>query len=326
VRAVVVTRPGDPDVLELREVPRPEPGPREIRARVRAFGINRADLLQRRGRYSPPPGSPADILGLEFAGTVSALGAHASRFAIGDRVMGLAGGGTYAEEVAVPEGHVVSVPPGLDLVAAAAVPEAFVTAHDALRRADVREGHWVLIHAVASGVGLAVLQLAHAWGARCVGTSRTPAKLQRARELGLDVAIDTSVRPFKDAVLHATDGGVHAVIDLIGGPAFSDTVATLRPQGRLVLVGLTAGARAELDLGLVLRNRLRIEGTVLRPRTLEEKTAAVAAFDREVFPLLASGAVRPIIDTVLPLDRVAEAHRAMEANANVGKIVVEVDG
>lgn len=326
MRAVVVTRAGDPEVLALREVPRPEPGAGEIRARVHAFGINRADLLQRRGRYAPPPGSPPDILGLEFAGTVSGLGAHASRFAVGDRVMGLAGGGTYAEEVVVPEGHAIPVPPELDLVTAAAVPEAFVTAHDALRRAEVRDASWVLIHAVASGVGLAVLQLARARGARCVGTSRTPAKLSRATDLGLDVAVDTSAGPFKEVVLKATDGGVHAAVDLIGGPAFSETVATLRPRGCLVLVGLTGGARAELDLGLVLRNRLRIEGTVLRPRTLEEKTAAVAAFAGDVLPLLAAGAVRPIIHTILPLARVAEAHRLMEANANVGKIVVRIDG
>lgn len=326
MRVVVVTRPGDPDVLELRDVPHPEPGPGEIRVRVRAFGINRADLLQRRGRYPPPPGSPADILGLEFAGTVSALGRGASRFALGDRVMGLAGGGTYAEEVVVPESHAVAIPAHLDFVAGAAIPEAFVTAHDALRRAEVREDHWVLIHAVASGVGIAALQVARAWGARCVGTSRTPSKLERARDLGLDIAVDTSGGSFRDAVLAATDGGVHAVIDLIGGPAFPETLATLRPTGHLVLVGLTAGARADVDLGLVVRNRLHIEGTVLRPRTLEEKTAAVAAFARDVLPLLAAGTVRPVVHATLPLQRVVEAHRLMESNANVGKIVVEIDG
>ena len=308
MHAVVVTRPGDPDVLALRDVPRPEPGSGEIRARVRASG------------------SPADILGLEFAGTVSALGPGASRFTLGDPVMGLAGGGTYAEEVVIPEGHAITIPSNFDFVQAAAIPEAFVTAHDALRRANVHEGQWVLIHAVASGVGTAALQVARAWGARCVGTSRTRSKLEQARALGLDVAVDTSEGSFREAVLAATDGGVHAIIDLIGGPAFPETLATLRPTGHLVLVGLTAGGRADMDLGLVLRNRLHIEGTVLRPRTLDEKTAAVAAFARDVLPLLVAGTVRPVIHATLPLDRVVEAHRLMESNANVGKIVVEIDG
>lgn len=323
MRAVVTTGPGGPDVLELRDVPLPEPGPGEIRVRVRAFGINRADLLQRRGRYAPPPGVPADILGLEFAGAVSKRGHGVTRFSPGDAVMGLAGGGTYAEEVVIPEGHAVPIPEQLDPVTAAAVPEAFVTAHDALRRVEVGDGMWVLVHAVASGVGLAVLQLARAWGARCVGTSRTPSKLRRARDLGLDVAVDSSTGSFKEAVLKAT-GGVHGVIDLIGGPAFPETLATLRPAGRLVLVGLTAGATASVDLALVLRNRLRIEGTVLRPRSVEEKTAAVAAFADDVLPLLAAGTARPVVHAVLPFDQVAEAHRLMEANANVGKILVDV--
>jgi len=324
VRAVVVARSGPPDVLEFRDVPPPEPGPGEIRVRVRAFGINRADLLQRLGRYPAPPGEPADILGLEFAGTVSALGPGAAQFAVGDAVMGISGGGAYAEDVVVPEGHAVAIPPSLDAVVAAAVPEAFVTAHDALRRAGVRDGQWVLIHAVASGVGLAVLQLARAWGARCVGTSRTAAKLVEAKMLGLDVAVDTSLGGFKETVLAATDGGVHAVIDLIGGSAFPETLATLRSGGHLVLVGLTAGRTAELDLGLVLRHRLHIEGTVLRPRSRAEKAAAVAAFADDVLPLLAAGTVRPVVHTVFPFDRVADAHRLMETNANVGKIVVEV--
>jgi putative PIG3 family NAD(P)H quinone oxidoreductase len=324
VRAVVVARPGDPDVLEFRDVPRPEPGPGEIRVRVRAFGVNRADLLQRLGRYPAPPGEPADILGLEFAGTVSALGPGAARFAVGDTVMGLSGGGAYAEEVVVAEGHAVAIPRKLDAVAAAAVPEAFVTAHDALRRANVREGQWVLIHAVASSVGLATLQLARAWGAHCVGTSRTAAKLERARAFGLDVGVDTSTGSFGDAVVAATDGGVHAVIDLIGGSAFPETLATLRSGGHLVLVGLTAGRNADLDLGLVLRKRLHIEGTVLRPRSRDEKTTAVTAFADDVLPLLAAGTVRPVVHTVFPFDRVADAHRLMGANANVGKIVVEV--
>jgi NADPH2:quinone reductase len=325
MRAVVVTRPGDPDVLEIRPVPTPVPGRGEIRVRVGAFGVNRADLLQRRGRYPAPADAPADILGLEFAGQVDALGPGTTRHAVGDRVMGIAGGGTYAEYVVLVEEHAVAIPPGMLVTTAAAIPEAFVTAHDALRRIQLQAGETVLIHAVASGVGVATLQLAAAFGARVIGTSRSPDKLSRARTLGLAVGIDSSAENLVDAVRGATNGvGVHAVVDLVGGPLFPTTLACLAERGRLVLVGLTAGATAEVDLGVILRRRLRIEGTVLRPRSRAEKAAAVAGFADEVLPLLAAGAIRPVMHAVLPFSSVAEAHRLLEANATFGKVVVEV--
>jgi NADPH:quinone reductase-like Zn-dependent oxidoreductase len=239
--------------------------------------------------------------------------------------MGIAGGGTYADYVVVPGAQAVRVPETLTDVEAAAVPEAYVTAHDALRRAALDAGEWLLVHAVGSGVGVAVLQLAGAMGARVIGTSRTPEKLARARTLGLDVPVHTPTRDFVDATLEATAGaGADVAVDLVGGRQFPRTLDALAERGRLVLVGLTAGAAAELDLGVILRRRLRVEGTVLRPRTPAEKAEAVAHFAAEVLPLLASGTVRPVIHAVLPLGAVADAHRTMEANASFGKLVVEV--
>jgi putative PIG3 family NAD(P)H quinone oxidoreductase len=324
MRAVIVSRPGGPEVLVTRNLPAPEPGPAEIRVRVRAFGVNRADLLQRRGLYPAPADAPQDIPGLEFAGEVDRAGAGAT-LRPGERVMGIAGGGTYAEYVVVPSGLAVPVPPRLSFTVAAAVPEAFVTAHDALRRADVGGGTWVLVHAIGSGVGIATLQIAGAWGAHVIGTSRTADKLARARALGLDIGCHTGTQDFVAVTREATDGaGADAAIDLVGGTQVTRTLQALREGGRLVLVGLTAGATAELDLGLLLRRRLRLEGTVLRARSRIEKAAAVAAFADGVLPLLASGAIRPVVDRVFPFDAIADAHRVMEANATFGKLVVEV--
>jgi putative PIG3 family NAD(P)H quinone oxidoreductase len=325
MRAVVITRPGDPEVLLARDVPVPEPGRGTVRVRVHAFGVNRADLLQRRGHYPAPSDAPADIPGLEFAGRVDAVGGGPLPWSVGDRVMGIAGGGTYAEYVVVPTSHVVRVPDALTDVEAGAVPEAYVTAHDALRRAAFDRGRWLLLHAVGSGVGLATLQLARGMGGRVIGTSRTPEKLARARALGLEVAVHTPARDFVDATLEATGGaGADAAVDLVGGRLFPRTLDALADGGRLVLVGLTAGTATELDLSVILRRRLRVEGTVLRPRSASEKAEAMAHFAAEVLPLLASGTLRPVIHAVLPFDAVAEAHRVMEANANFGKLVVEV--
>jgi putative PIG3 family NAD(P)H quinone oxidoreductase len=337
MQAYVVENPG---ALRIREVQVPTPGAGEIRVRVRAFGINRADLLQRRGLYPAPPGAPPDILGLEFAGEVDSIGPDevpgvrstvepSNRggvgWAVGDRVMGITAGGSYAEYVVVPAGHGVAIPPGYSFSEAAAVPEAFVTAWDAFERLALAAGEWVLIHAVASGVGTAALQLAQARGARCVGTSRSREKLARAVEMGLDVGVDSSDEHLVADVRRATGGeGAHAVLDLVGGERFARTLEMMRPRGRLVLVGLTAGRTAEVDLGLVLRHRLRIEGTVLRSRSIDEKDELMARFRAAVLPLLAARTVRPVIDRVYPFAEVESTHAVMAANHNFGKLVVEV--
>lgn len=324
MKAVVITEPGPPDVLRLLDVPAPEPRDGEIRVRVEAAGVNRADLLQRQGHYPAPPGWPENIPGLEYAGTVESVGPNVTLWSPGDRVMGLVGGGACAEYVVVPTDEALPVPAGMDPERAAAVPEAFITAHDALRaRLGVRSGESVLIHAVGSGVGTAALQLATARGVRVIGTSRTDWKLERAAEMGLDVAVRPDDGAFADAVLEATGGqGVEAVLDLVGGDYLEENLRCAAALGRIVLVGLTRGRSAELDLGTVLRKRLTLVGTVLRSRSSVEKAAAARAFAGEGLPLLTRGDVVPLIHEVIPMQEAARAHALLESNETFGKVVL----
>ena len=326
MRAVVIIEAGDPEVLAIQRVSIREPGRGEVRVRVRAAGINRADLLQRRGLYPPPPGWPAEIPGLEYTGDVEALGEGADLWQVGDRVMGLVGGGGYAEYVVVPEREAIPVPDRLSHEEAAAIPEVFITAHDALfSQLRLGLGERLLIHAVGSGVGTAALQLAKAARAKVIGTSRAAWKLERAQELGLDAGIDASQEDVAEAVLRETGGeGVDAILDLVGGPYLATNIDTLALKGRLIIVGLTAGRSAELDMGAVLRKRLHIVGTSLRMRPLEEKISAARAFERDVGESLATGTVRPVIDRVFSMEDVVEAHRYMESNANFGKLVLRI--
>jgi NADPH:quinone reductase-like Zn-dependent oxidoreductase len=238
--------------------------------------------------------------------------------------MGITAGGAYAESVVVPSGHVLPMPASYSFAEGAAVPEAFVTAFDALERAVVVAGEWVLVHAVGSGVGTAVLQLVQARGARCVGTSRNREKLHRAIELGLDVGVDSTVPDLVMDVRRATGEGAHAAVDLVGGALFARTLEMMRPTGRVILVGLSAGRTAPLDLGLMLRHRLRVEGTVLRSRTVDEKDEVMARVRTAVLPLLAARTVRPVVDRVFHFSEVEDAHAAMAADRNFGKLVVEV--
>jgi putative PIG3 family NAD(P)H quinone oxidoreductase len=324
MRAIRIVEPGGPEVLRMGEIPRPEPGPSEIRVRVRAAGVNRAEVLQRRGLYPAPLGWPADVPGLEFAGEVETFGDRVTEWKPGDRAMGLAGGGGYAEYVVVHEREAIPVPESLSWEEAAAVPEVFVTAHDALfTRGRLAIGESVLIHAVGSGVGTAALQLARAAGARTLGTSRTEWKLERAGELGLDLAIRAGAEDFADAVLDATGGrGVDLILDLVGAGYLPRNLASLAVLGRIVVVGLTAGSFGEIDLGVVLRKRITMVGTSLRSRLLEEKIAALQAFARQALPFLADGRIRPVMDRTFAMAEAAEAHRRMEANQNFGKIVL----
>ena len=325
MQAVVLKESGGPDVLRIEDVPVPEPAHSEIRVRVGAFGVNRADLLQRRGMYPAPPGSPADIPGLEYAGVVDAAGAGVEGPSVGDRVMGIVGGGSYAQYLVTPADHAIAIPDAYSIVEAAAIPEVFFTAHDALERIAVTSGEWVLVHAIGSGVGTAALQLIKARHARCIGTSRTAAKLQRAMELGLDEAIDSTADELVPAVRRITGDGANAAVDLIGGSMFPATLASLALRGRLVLVGIAAGPKADVDLAVLLRRRLRVEGTVLRARSKKEKSEITASFREQVLPLLADKRVEPVIERVFPFDEVGAAHSHMESNAGFGKIVVEID-
>ena len=324
MRAVVITEPGPPEVLRIQEVADPEAGPGEVRIRVQAAGVNRADILQRRGAYPAPEGWPPEVPGLEFAGVVDRVGPGVGTSSPGARVMGLVGGGGYAEYVVLPVDQLVPIPERLDMPHAAAVPEVFITAHDALAtRLGVVAGETLLIHAIGSGVGTAALQIALARGVRVLGTTRTPWKLERARSLGLEVAIDASAAGFDEAVLTATDGrGVDAILDLVGAAYLEGNLRSLAELGRMVVVGLPSGRVAEIDLGVVLRNRLTIVGTALRPRSAAEKVAAIRRFGAEVLPMLEVGRIEPIVDRVLPMTEAPAAHALLESNETYGKVVL----
>jgi putative PIG3 family NAD(P)H quinone oxidoreductase len=323
VRAIAISQPGGPEVLTLVDRPLPEPSRGEVRVRVRATAVNRADLLQRMGAYPAPPDAPPDVPGLEIAGEVDAVGPDVRRLAVGDRVFGLVGGGGYAEAIVAHERALARIPERLSFEQAAAVPEAFITAHDAIvGQAGLAGGECLLVHAVGSGVGTAAVQLGRALGAFVVGTARTAEKLARARPLGLDAGVVAEGGRFADAVRKLAEPAV--VLELVGGGYVAEDLRCLRTLGRIVLVGLLAGRSHEIDLGLVLTRRARILGTVLRSRPLEEKLAVMRVFEDQVVPLLARGKLEPAIDIVLPLDQAAAAHRRMADNEGFGKIVLRV--
>jgi putative PIG3 family NAD(P)H quinone oxidoreductase len=325
MRAVVITGVGGSEVLEVRDVDRPEPQDAQVRIRVRACGLNRADLLQTRGLYPAPPGVPADIPGLEFAGEVDALGPGVTGpLEVGDRVFGIVAGGAQAEYLVTHERMVVPMPANLDFVHAAAVPEAFLTAHDALvTQGRLGPGERVLIHAAGSGVGTAAVQIAHTMGCTVLGTSRTADKLEKARSLGLDVGIETSHEDFSSAVgRHTAGAGVHVVLDLLGAKALAGNLKALTTRGRLVVVGLLGGREASLDLGMLLNKRLTIVGTTLRARPIEQKIAATRLFAGQVVPWLERELVRPVVDSVFPFSAVREAHARVESNQVFGKVIL----
>lgn len=323
MRAIVIRLPGGPEVLELAEVPRPEPGKGEVRVRVAASGVNRADLIQRRGHYPAPPGWPADIPGLEFSGTIDALGEGAEG-KVGQRVIGIVGGGGYAEAVVLHGRDVVPVPEGMSLVDAGAVPEVFMTAFDALfLQMELALGETLLVHAVGSGVGTAALQLARAAGARVIGTSRTAAKLERARELGLEHGVLAGDVYWTERVLELTAGrGADVILDLVGGPYLAGNQKVIASRGRMIVVGATGGSKAEIDLRALMAKRASITATVLRARPLEEKIAVARAFTSRVVPALAAGTLRPIVDGIYPPEQAGDAHRRLEASDTFGKLLI----
>ena len=325
MKAAIITRPGGPEVLEIQDVETPEPAGDLVRVRVRASGINRADLLQRAGGYPAPAGSPSNIPGMEFAGEVDAVGSLVRLWKPGQRVMGLAGGGAQAEYILAHEGLLVEIPENLDFAQAAGVPEVFMTAHDALfTQAGLRMGERVLIHAAGSGVGTAAIQLARATGATTFGTSRTFAKLEQARALGLDFALPA--QGFVAEVQRLTNQqGVHVVLDFIGGDYLEQNMQVVGNWGRIVILATLGGAQGTLPIGMLMGKRVSVKGVTLRSRTLEEKLAVTRAFATSVLPLLASGKVKPIIERTYPLAEIASAHTAMGANANFGKLVITLD-
>jgi NADPH:quinone reductase len=333
MRAIVITSHGGVDAISVAEVEAP-PAPvgDRLRVRVHAAGLNRADILQRRGSYPAPPGYPQNIPGLEFAGEVEAIGDEVRTWKIGDRVLGLTAGGAQAELVIVPESNLARIPVELDFVQAGAMPETFITAHDALfTRADLHMGERVLIHAAASGVGTAAIELAHAAGATVYGTSRTADKLKRLHDL--NIGLDASVTvvgdmpaTYVEAVRTWTAGaGVDVILDLVGGNYLLANLDAIASLGRIICVGTTAGTKSEIDIGRMLRKRATIIGTMLRGRSIEEKATATRFFAAAVLPLVSRALIRPVIDRVYSVGQIREAHERMESNASFGKIVLTFD-
>ena len=328
MRAVVITAPGGVEVLELRDVPQPSPSHGQVLVRVHATALNRADILQREGRYPAPADAPADIPGMEFAGEVAELGTGVARWKIGQRVFGIVGGGAYAEHLVTHERLLAEIPERLSYTEAAAVPEAFITAHDALvTQAQLRASEAVLIHAVASGVGLAAVQLTRALGAIPFGTARGKGKLERARDYGLQDGW-AATEDLSELSVHAKrwsgGRGMNVVLDLVGGAYFPASIEAMAPLGRLMIIGTMAGREATMPLGRVLSSRITIRGTMLRGRAIEEKIAATRAFEEQVVPLLGRGSLRAVVDREFPLADVRAAHLRMESNESIGKIVLRV--
>ncbi|MFL6526484.1 MAG: NAD(P)H-quinone oxidoreductase [Chthoniobacterales bacterium] len=327
MRAIVISKHGDVEGIHLGQVVTPAaPTADRVRVRVRAAGLNRADISQRRGKYPAPPGYTQNVPGLEFAGEIDAVGELVRMWKVGDRVFGITGGGAQAEYVIVPESNVARVPANLNWVEAGALPEVFITADDALfTRGCLQMGERVLIHAAGSGVGTAAVQLARAAGAFVYGTSRTADKLERLRELGLHegILLGEDINVLVAATQKLTDGaGVDVVVDLVGGAYFTANIEALALRGRIVCVGTTAGAVSQVNIGTLMRKRATVIGTVLRARSTEEKAKAVRRFAAHVLPLVERGDIRPIIEAVYAAEEIRAAHEHMESNRGFGKIVL----
>jgi len=322
MRAVVLRTHGGPEVLTIEEVDDPVPGPDEVVVDVAATALNRADLLQRMGLYPDPRGRQPEIPGLEFSGTVASVGERVRMWQPGDRVMGIEAGGSYAERIATHERQLMAVPESIDLADAAAIPEVFLTAWDALvLQGRLTSGRWALVHAGASGVGTAAIQIAGAIGAR-IAVTCSAGKAGICEELGADLVLTRSPHDWLTDALDAVPEGFDTVLDVIGGDEVDRNLQAVATRGTIVQVGLMGGGSTKVNVGMLLGKRATWVGTTLRTRPLEEKVAVTRRFAAEVLPLFDSGALQPVIDSRYPFDQIADAHRHMEANANAGKIVV----
>ena len=320
MHAIVITKPGDPEVLQWQEVPDPEPGPDDVLIEIAASAVNRADLMQRQGLYPPPPGAPK-YPGLECSGTVIGVGANVAGWQAGDEVCALLTGGGYAERIAVPQGQVLPKPAGTALTEAAALPEATCTVYSNIfQLAHLKAGELILIHGGSSGIGTMAIQLAKAIGARVACTAGSTEKLERCRELGAEITIDYKSTDFVQALREA--GGADVILDIMGASYLQRNLEALAVNGRLSIIGMQGGRRAELDLGMLHAKRASLFATTLRARPTAEKAAIVAAVRANVWPLIASGQVRPVIDTELPMPQAAQAHQLMATSGHVGKILL----
>jgi putative PIG3 family NAD(P)H quinone oxidoreductase len=325
VRAIVATEPGGPEVLQWQAVPDPIAGPGEVLVAIAAAAVNRADILQRQGFYPPPPGAP-EWLGLECSGRVAALGDGVTSWSVGDEVCCLLSGGGYAEQVAVPVGQAMPIPTGVDLVTAAGLPEVACTVWSNLvMTAHLQRGDWLLVHGGGSGIGTMAIQIARALGARVAVTAGSAAKLAHCEALGADVLINYRDQDFVEAIAAETGGrGVDVILDNMGAAYLERNIACLAAGGRLVVIGMQGGVKAEIDLGVLLRRNGTVHATTLRGRTPEQKAEICSQVERHVWPWIAAGIVKPVIDRVMPISDAAAAHRALEAGEATGKIVLSV--
>ena len=325
MHAIVVTSPGDADVLSWQQVPDPVAGPGEVIVEVAAAAVNRADILQRQGLYPPPPGAP-EWLGLECSGTVAELGAGVTSLSVGDQVCCLLSGGGYAERVAVPVGQTMPIPAGVDLITAAGLPEVACTVWSNLvMTAHLQRGDWLLVHGGGSGIGTMSIQVARALGARVAVTAGSAQKLARCEELGAEVLINYREQDFADVIAAETGGrGVDVILDNMAAKYLERNITCLAPGGRLIVIGMQGGVKAEIDLGVLLRRNGTLHATTLRGRTPDQKAEICAQVERHVWPWIAAGIVKPVIDRVVPITKAADAHRALEAGDVTGKIILSV--
>jgi putative PIG3 family NAD(P)H quinone oxidoreductase len=325
MRAVVLSGHGGPEVLTFADIATPQIGPEEVLVQVRATSLNRADLLQRMGFYPDPFPSEHEVPGMEFSGRVQAAGARVRAWKVGDEVMGIVSGGAYAEQLVVHERQAMRIPRGVSLADAAAIPEVFITAWDALvLQGGLTSGRWALVHAGASGVGTAAVQICKAIGAHVIATC-SASKIEAVKALGADVVVDYTSADFVDAVKTATGGrGVDVVLCVIGGDYLDRNVASLAHKGHIVQVGVMGGGNMSFNLAGLMPKRAKLSGTVLRARPIEEKIAISQRFSAEIIPLFESGKIRPVIDCRYPFSDIARAHEHMTANANTGKIVIDI--
>ena len=323
--AIAITRPGGPEVLQPIEVPTPRPGPREVLIRVAAAGVNRPDVMQREGKYPPPPGA-SDIPGLEVSGTIAECGPEVERWQAGDRVCALVSGGGYAEYCIAPDVQCLPVPAALDLVAVGGVPETFFTVWtNVFERGRLRERESFLVHGGSSGIGTTAIQMARAFGARVFATAGSPEKCSACESLGAERAINYKTDDFAAVLMDLTGGrGVDVILDMVGAAYFSRNLDLLALEGRLLQIAVLHGTKGEINLVRLLRQRLTVTGSTLRARTVDEKGAIARALESAVWPLLETGTIRPVIYKTFPLRRAAEAHRLIESGSHIGKILLTV--
>lgn len=327
MKAITIAQPGGPEVLRLAERPQPQPSASEVLIKVAAAGVNRPDVAQRKGSYPPPPGAPQDIPGLEIAGVIETIGTGVTRWKVGDKVCALVIGGGYAGYCAVPEGQCLTIPGMLTFIEAASLPETFFTVwSNVFDRAKLQPGESLLVHGGSSGIGVAAIQMAKALGNTVYVTAGTDEKCRFCENLGATKAINYKTENFKDEINKLTGGnGVNVILDMIGGSYTPDNLQALANEGRLVLINSMKGKDVQVDLAIVMRKRLTITGSMLRSRDVAFKSAIARALEQHIWPLLASGKIKPVINKVFDAADAAKAHELMESSAHIGKIVLRFD-